>query len=171
MRISMRPRELAAAIAAGALLVAAPLGAQSGQATQDKKPGQEMKAQNTAPAMNATAGDIAANPANYYGKKVTVKAEVEDVLGTQVFLLDEDRLFAWPDVMVITPALSNAVNEDSMVTVTGTVRQFVDADFRREYNWNWWDRLDPDIEVTFRNRPVIVADSVRTAEGAELVRR
>ena len=55
-----------------------------------------------------TPGNLAANPANYSGKKVTVRAGIEDVLGPQVFLLDEDRLFAWPDVLVITPALSNA---------------------------------------------------------------
>ena len=49
----------------------------------------------------------------------------------------------------------------------GSVR----PDFRRDYDWNWWDRLDPDIEVAFRNRPVIVADSIQTAQGSELVRR
>lgn len=164
MKMFTCPRGLTAAIATGALLIGAPHEAQSRQAGQDKKPGQEMTA------MSATAGNIAANPANYYGKKVTVRAEVEDVLGAQVFLLDEDRLFAWPDVMVITPALSNAVVEDTMVTVTGTVRQFVDAEFRRDYDWNWWDRLDPDIELAFRHRPVIVADSIKTAQGSELIR-
>ena len=133
--------------------------------------GQSGSAQPSTTPMNATAGEIAANPAKYYGKKVIVRAEIEDVLGGQMFLLDEDRLFAWPDVIVITPALGTPLVEDSIVTVTGMVRAYVDADFRRDYDWNWWDRLDPDLELTFRNRPAIVADSVKTEQGNELVRK
>ena len=116
-------------------------------------------------------GDIANNPAQYHGKRVSVRAEVEEVLSRQVFLLDKDRLIAWPDVLVIAPALTVAIPEDTVVTVIGTVRSFVDADSRREDDWDWWGDLDTDVEVTFRNRPVIVAESVKTAAGAELVRR
>jgi hypothetical protein len=132
---------------------------------------QSGSSQQATTAMTVTAGDIAKTPEKYYGKKVTVRAEVEDVLGRQVFLLDEDKLFAWPDVLVIAPKLTAAVPEDTNVTVTGTVRSFVDADFRREYNWDWWGDLDPDIVVTFRNRPAIVADSVKTTAGTDLVSR
>jgi hypothetical protein len=130
----------------------------------------DQKQTSTAP-MSVKAGEIAQNPSAYYGKKVSVQAEVEDLLGPQVFLLDEDRLFAWPDVLVIAPKLGTPVEEDTMVTVTGTVRSYVDADLRRDYAWNWWDGMDPDIEVSFRNRPVIVADSIKSAAGTELVRR
>jgi hypothetical protein len=132
---------------------------------------QSAPAQPSTTPMTATAGEIAQNPTAYHGKRVTVRAEVEDLLGAQMFLLDEDRLFAWPDVLVITPKLSAAIDEDRMVTVTGTVRPYVEAEFRRDYDWNWWDRIDPDIEVAFRNRPAIIADSVKTAAGAELVQR
>jgi hypothetical protein len=45
------------------------------------------------------------------------------------------------------------------------------ADLRRDYDWTWWDRFDVDLDVTFRNRPSIVADSVRTADGRELIRQ
>lgn len=124
----------------------------------------------TSAATTATAGEIANNPAKFYGKKVTVRAEVEDVLSRQVFLLDEDKLFVWPDVLVIAPPMSSAVPEDEVVTVTGMVRSFVDADFRREYDWDWWGDLDTDIVVAFRERPVILADSVRTQAGTELVK-
>lgn len=131
---------------------------------------QEQKPTGTTGARTITAGEIAANPTAYYGQKVTVRAEVEDVLGRQAFLLDEDKLFAWPDVLVISPNLTTGVVEENIVTVTGTVRSFVDADFRRDYDWDWWGDLDPDIFVTFRDRPVIIADSIRTAAGMELVR-
>ena len=49
------------------------------------------------------------------------------------------------------------------------MRAFVDADFRRDYDWDWWGDADTDIFVTFRDRPVIVADSVKTHSGKELV--
>jgi hypothetical protein len=116
-----------------------------------------------------TAGEIAQNPTKYYGQKVSVRAEVDDVLGRQVFALDEDELFAWPDVLVIAPPLTGFVPEDQIVTVTGTVRSCVDLDFRLEYDWDWWKDLDTDLSVTFENRPVIVADSVRDQAGTELV--
>lgn len=132
---------------------------------------QKANTPSTADATTVTAGEIANNPKNYIGKKVSVRAEVEDVLGRQMFLLDEDKLFAWPDVLVITPQLGTAITEDSVVTVTGTVQMFVETQFRRDYDWNWWSDMDPDINVTFRDRPVIVADSVKAADGTELVRR
>jgi hypothetical protein len=131
---------------------------------------QNAQSQSTTP-MTVKAGDIAANPVQYYGKKVTVNAEVEDVLGAQVFLLDEDRLFAWPDLMVVAPKLTGPVPEDTNVTVVGTVQKYSSTTLRRDYDWNWWNDLDADIEMTFRDRPVIIADSVKSATGAELVRR
>lgn len=137
--------------------------------SQQSSQGKPRGTAGTATGSTVKAGDIAANPSRFYGQKVTVRAEVEDVLSRQVFLLDEDKLFAWPDVLVITPALSSIVPEDQIVTVTGMVRAFVDADLRREYNWDWWGDLDTDIVVTFRDRPVIIADSVKTQSGTELI--
>jgi hypothetical protein len=146
------------------------LGCLSVAAVESQQQSSQEKPKGTAgTAMTVRAGEIANNPSRYYGQKVTVRAEVEDVLSRQVFVLDEDKLFAYPDVLVIAPALSSMVPEDQIVTVTGTVRAFVDADFRRDYDWNWWGDLDNDIIVTFRDRPVIVADSIRTQSGTELV--
>lgn len=150
-------RKLGARVLALAMITAVALGAST------------FAEQQSAP-MTATAGEIAHEPARFYGKKVMVRAEVEDVLSRQVFLLDEDELFVWPDVLVIAPPMSSAIPEDEIVTVTGMVRSFVDADFRREYDWDWWGDLDTDVVVTFRERPVILADSVRTQDGTELLK-
>jgi hypothetical protein len=102
---------------------------------------------------------------------VTVRAEIEDVLGRQMFLLDEDQLFAWPDVLVITPQLTALLPEDEDVTVTGELMRFTDVDLRRDYDWDWWDDVDNDVVLTFRDRPVIMAESVRTEGGVELVKK
>lgn len=136
---------------------------------EQKQQQQEPKPTGTSGAMTVTAGEIAKNPNVYVNRKVTVRAEVEDVLGRQTFLLDEDKLFAWPDVLVISPRLAGIVPEDEEVTVTGTVRSFVEANFRRDYDWDWWADVDPDVFITFRDRPVIIADSIRTSSGKELV--
>ncbi len=120
--------------------------------------------------IRVTAGQIAGEPASYYGRTVAVRAEVEDVAGPQAFLLDEDRVGAGPDVLVLTRALAGPVPEDELVTVTGTVHAFVEAEIRRDYDWGWWDAVDPEVLVAFRSRPVIMAESVRTEAGRELVR-
>jgi hypothetical protein len=55
--------------------------------------------------------------------------------------------------------------DGSWVTVAGTLRPFVRTDITRSYGWL---TLDPDLWIRFEERPVILADSVRTAAGAEL---
>lgn len=123
----------------------------------------------TLPALQLSAGQIAANPAQYYGRAVQVRAEVEDLRGPQLFTLDEDRAFAGPDVLVLAPNRVPQLQTDQDVTVTGQLRPLVRADFERDYDWFSTDALQPEVEVTFRERPVIIADSIITAEGLELV--
>lgn len=123
----------------------------------------------TLPALQLSAGQIAANPAQYYGRAVQVRAEVEDLRGPQLFTLDEDRAFAGPDVLVLAPNRVPQLQTDQDVTVTGQLRPLVRADFERDYDWFSTDALQPEVEATFRERPVIIADSIITAEGLELV--
>jgi hypothetical protein len=118
-------------------------------------------------AVTVSAGTLAENPAQYLGKKVTVKAEVENVVGPQVFTLDEDKLAAGPDVRVLMPRTARQmIRDDARVTVTGTVRPFVLTELERDYDW--FDPT-PGLEIEVKGRPVIVADSVRDAAGAELM--
>jgi hypothetical protein len=118
-----------------------------------------------------TAGQIADNPVRFIGQRVTVKAEIEDVLGRQAFTLDEDRLFAYPDVLVIAPGLTGVLPEDTNVTVTGTVQTFNDVNMKRDYAWNWWDDLDTDVSPSYKDRPVIMAESILDKDGRELVKK
>ena len=69
--------------------------------------------------------------------------------------------------MVPTPAL-DAVQDDEQVSVAGTVRVYRVADFERDYLWYREADFKED-ENLLLNRPVIVASSVRTADGSELV--
>jgi hypothetical protein len=117
------------------------------------------------------AGELADNPDRYYGQVVRVTAEVEDVLGRQAFVLDEDRAFAFPDVLVITPAVTALLPEGTVVTVTGTVKAFLDAELRRDHAWNWWTDLDTDVPASFNGSPVLVAGSIIDKDGRELVKQ
>ena len=119
-----------------------------------------------------TAGEIAKNPANFYGKKVRVSAEVEHVYSPNAFTLDEDAAFAGPDLLVLNPAPARASKDDEEVTVTGTIRQYVESDIQRDYKWfdPRWLAQAAGIGVDFTTRPVLVSDSVRAADGTELVK-
>jgi hypothetical protein len=115
---------------------------------------------------STTAGNLAKNPQSYYGKRVSVTAEIEDAFGANAFTLDEDQLFAGPDVLVLFSGMREPVPEDRKVTVTGEVMRYVAGELDRDYDW-----FEPRAEwdVQFRERPVIVADSVKTQDGRELL--
>jgi hypothetical protein len=95
---------------------------------------------------------------------------VDDVYSSHSFTLDEDAIFAGPDVLVLVPnpAIAATAPDDKSVTVTGRVRRYVSREFDRDYDW--FDAR-PEWEGTFRDRAVIVADSVKTEDGRELVKQ
>jgi hypothetical protein len=119
-------------------------------------------------APKVSAGQIAKDPAQYYDKDVEVKAGVAETYGANAFALDEDAIFAGPDVLVIAPQLGS-IDSKSTVTVRGKVRQFVTAELEEDYTWFRSDSIQPDLLVRFKERPVIIAESVQLATGEELV--
>jgi hypothetical protein len=120
-------------------------------------------------ARTVSAGELAKNVSQYHGQRVAVTAEVDDVLSAHGFTLDADKLFVGPDVLVIIPApdAAQSLKEDEKVTVSGTARRFVRSELDREFDW--FGATAEKWEVEYKTRPVIVADSVRTADGRELV--
>jgi hypothetical protein len=120
-----------------------------------------------------SAGKLAREAKNYYGKTVTVRAEVEDVLGNNMFTLDEDSVLAGSDVLVLVPrGVANKLTHDQKVVVTGQVRPFVEADLDRDFDWFDNGKLvDVKTKVDWKTRPVIVAETIRTDTGADIVQR
>lgn len=99
------------------------------------------------------------NTQQYIGKTVSVDGEVEEVLGPRIFTIDEPH---WGDLdgelLVFMPThLVALVQDDDQVTVTGTVKPFVRADFERE--WGWFD-LTPELEADLALKPVLVANRI-----------
>ena len=116
-----------------------------------------------------TATKLVKHASDYYGKTVTVKAKVDDVMGTNMFSLDEDALFAGPDVLVIVPAGVSNVVHDQKVLVTGEVRAYVESDLDRDFKFFEDGKLiKKDTKIDWKTRPVIVARSVRSEDGTEI---
>lgn len=106
-------------------------------------------------------GEITTNPQLYYGKNLAVTGEVENIKNANSFTLDEDKLFGGQDLLVIragTP--KGTVNEGEKVAVTGVLRPFVVAELERDYDLKWDLTLQKQLEVEYRNKPVLVATEV-----------
>ena len=116
-----------------------------------------------------SASKLAKHASDFYGKTVTVKAKVDDVMGTNMFSLDEDALFAGPDVLVIVPAGISNVAHDQKVVVTGEVRPYVEPDLDKDFSFFEDGKLiKKDTKIDWKTRPVIVARSVRAEDGTEI---
>jgi hypothetical protein len=103
--------------------------------------------------------DLEENPSKYTGQTVSVDAEVEEVFGPRLFTIDEPN---WGDLdgelLVYMPStLAALVQDDDRVTITGTVKTYVRADVENE--WGWLG-LEPDAEVEFAKKPVLVASRI-----------
>jgi len=108
---------------------------------------------------------------NYYGQTITVEAKVENAIDNHSFTLDEDALFAGPDVLVLIPrALATMPMHDQKVRVTGTVRPYVVADLDRDLDFFDEGKLvNVKTKVDYKTRPVIVATAVTTLDGRDLL--
>lgn len=115
--------------------------------------------------MGTRVGQIMENPTMYVGDTVTVIADVEEVLGTFVFMLDEDDALAGGidnDMIVFSPKSAQLANIDDQwvnnrVRVTGVIRQGAAVDIEREIDWD----LTPEIEKRFEGpKPVLIAHRV-----------
>jgi len=109
--------------------------------------------------MRVKLDDLEDNPTKYIGQSISVDGEVEEVFGPRLFTIDEAN---WGDLdgelLVYVPSpLAALVQDDDHVTVSGTVKRFVKADVERE--WGWLG-LDPETEVEFGTKPILVARRV-----------
>lgn len=129
-------------------------------------PGTEETRESTAPMVRSTPkgmdveiGDLDENPEKYTGQTINVTAEVETVFGPRLFKIDEK---GWVDfdgevLVQVTSPFAALIREDDQVTVTGTLKMVQTAELERELGWLEWD---PDVEMEFANRPVLVASRI-----------
>lgn len=110
----------------------------------------------TAPGGEEALEEVAEEPREYIGKKVTVAGEVEEVVGPRAFVIQDDDIFGGEEVLVVSTADIASPVEDSEVQVTGTVRLVSVTELEREFE------LGPgtEYEVYVENKPVIVSDAI-----------
>lgn len=105
-------------------------------------------------------GDVAANPETYYNQRIALQGEVEDVLESGLFKMDEDELFGGEDLLVIPVKGTPAVEDGALVALTGVLRPYISADFEKDYDLNWDLSVTEKIEAEYEQKPVFVADGV-----------
>ncbi len=80
-------------------------------------------------------------------KTVTVSGEVDQILGPKAFIIEGDQLFNDPEVLVVN-ATEAPIIDDTLVQVTGTVREFVGSEIERKFDLD----LAQEFEVEFRGK-------------------
>lgn len=101
-------------------------------------------------------GEITENPSRYYGQRLAVTGEVEEVVSPNSFTLDEEELFGANDLLVLSETPQAAAEDGETVAVIGVLRPFVVAEIERDFDLD----LDPELEVEYENKPVLIGDAV-----------
>jgi hypothetical protein len=135
-------------------------GASAGLLGAEAQPGQ--------PALRVDIHEFRSQGWKYFGRTVTLDAEVDEVYGPRLFTVDDP---AWGDlggeVLVFARGLGTvAVKDEDRVTVTGTVRTVADSGLDGEWGWR---KVAPDAAPDALKKPLIVATRiVATGSGLEL---
>ena len=109
---------------------------------------------------NVTTEEVADRTNALLGKTVTVRSEVEKKVGANSFTIGDDKLFGSEKILVINASgASTVLPDDIKLQVTGKVQKFVVADVEREFKLN----LEPEVEVEYKDKPVIIAQSIALA--------
>jgi hypothetical protein len=113
----------------------------------------------------SSADRIAGSPESYVGQRVVLTADVALVESEGLFTLETGVEAASAVVLVLNPQPWSPPAVGARVRVSGTVQVFARQDLGRIY------RLPADTQALDRyaGRPVVVADSIRTSDGRELV--
>ena len=117
---------------------------------------------------NVSTEEVADKTNALLGKTVTVRSEVGEKVGARSFTVTDNELFGNDRVLVINASGAPTVlPDDIQLQVTGKVQKFVVADVEREFNLD----LEPEVEVEYKDKPVIIAQSIALApEPGEVTR-
>jgi hypothetical protein len=107
--------------------------------------------------------DITDHPERYVGKTVTVEAKVDDVLGPQIFKVEEPNLLPIGGEMFVyvEAPLAALVKRGDKILITGTVTPAAEVQLQRR--WGWLKR-DPEVDIRLKARPVLVAKAIMDPE-------
>lgn len=121
----------------------------------------------TTPPAVETLEEVTDDPELYVGEQVTVRGEVDTVLGNNTIVLDVPGELVNDEILVVStnPVAETVVDTQGLldqrqVRLSGTVTQFVYTEV--------YDTLDPnvtaDVVATFEGRPFILTDNIVVIE-------
>lgn len=111
---------------------------------------------------NVTTAELSENITSYLGETVTIRGELQEVVGNYTFMLNDEQLFGGADVLVINASgeeVRLVEGDDTELQVTGEVREFLRADIEREFGLT----LDPELYADYEQQPAIIGQSVALA--------
>jgi hypothetical protein len=116
-----------------------------------------------------TVDELLDRPRDFRRRQVMITAEVEDVYSRTVFAIDDDRLLSTGrEVLIIAPSIWRPVSDDLDVTIVGEAMEFDRGDIEDRLKGYKLDLRD-EVRRAFDGRLVILATSIRTRDGVELV--
>ena len=103
-------------------------------------------------------GEVGEEPNKYFGQVVTVTSNVEKVISSNTFLLDDQELIGGKELLVTGAVIAgDPIKKGEIVEVTGIVRKFVTAEIERDFDF----KLQPELKIEYENQPVVIAQSVK----------
>ena len=153
-RVSVRLFAVAVCLAAASLVTAAQRGG-GGAATP--------------PPLPVTASSLAAHPASYAGKTVTMTGAVAQQLSPTIFTVDQGQATALPlPILVVAPALTAPAASRSYVTVIGAAVQFDPGNLGALKGYAL--DIPADVAEKFRGHPAVFATAVVTPDLMDLTK-
>jgi hypothetical protein len=117
-------------------------------------------------------GEIVSDPERFAGQRVRMRnVSVSEVFNSRVFSVGTDVIFGRAELLVLMPQSAGALASGERVAITGIVRRFFPREFARDFDWfreGMNAFTDPQIEEWI-GRPIVIAHSVQTRRGTELV--
>lgn len=129
----------------------------------EAEPGSQQAAATPKPQPTAEVEEVEEEPGRFYGRTVTLSGEIENVRSNTAFELEGDDWLFDDELLVLTKSpvrLGGDDLENMDVIVTGKIVRMVVADVERELGLD----LDPQIEMEFEKKPVLIAQSIRAVD-------
>lgn len=105
-------------------------------------------------------GELTSSPEKYYDQRIAVTGEVDDILSSNIFTLDEEQFFGGEDLLVIYPEATAQTEDDQEVIVTGVLRPYRKEEFERDYALDWSDSVQAKIDAEYADKPILIADDI-----------
>lgn len=113
--------------------------------------------------------EVSEHPKSYLNHDVMINATVESLYSRSIFSLDDDRLVSTGrNVLVAAPTLVRPVGDNMELSVTGELVKFRKSDIEKRFRGYKLDVRD-NVENQLKDQPVILATSIRTRDGEELL--